>query len=62
MRKSDGGMGFRSVRDINVALLGSQAWRPLMFPDSLVSKVYQARYYPNGTFLNAKLGCNPSYV
>lgn len=33
-----------------------------MYPDKLVSKVYQARYCRNGTFLNAMLSCNPSYV
>lgn len=61
-RKSNGGMGFRSVRDFNLALLGNQGWRLLKHPDKLVSRIFKARYYPNGTFLNATIGSNPSYV
>lgn len=61
-RKSLGGMGFRSLRDFNVALLGNQGWRLLKYPDKLVSRVYKARYYPNGTYLNAKIGSNPSFM
>lgn len=62
MKKSIGGMGFRSLRDFNVALLGNQGWRLLKYPDKLVSKIYKARYYPNGTYLNAKIGANPSFI
>lgn len=31
-------------------------------PDKLVSKVFKARYYPRGSFLNAEIGYNPSYI
>lgn len=48
--------------DFNVALLGKQAWRLLTNQDALVSKLYQARYYPHCSFLDAKIGNNPSYV
>ncbi|KAL8108560.1 hypothetical protein AgCh_024870 [Apium graveolens] len=61
-KKSEGGMGFRNVRDFNVALLGKQGWRLLKYPDKLVSRVFKARYYPEGSFLNAKIGSNPSYI
>lgn len=61
-RKSQGGMGFRRVRDYNIALLGNQGWRLLKHPEKLVSKVFKARYYPRGTFLNAKIGSSPSYI
>ena len=27
-----------------------------------MAKVFKARYYPNGTFLDAELRANPSYV
>lgn len=30
--------------------------------ESLVGKLFKARYYPNGSFLIAKLGNNPSYI
>ena len=61
-RKSNGGMGFRSLRDFNIALLGNQGWRLLKYPERLVRKIYKARYYPQGSFLNAKIGSNPSYI
>lgn len=61
-RKAEGGLGFHSLRDFNVALLGKQGWRLIQHPNSLVSKVFQARYYPNNTFLMAKVGSNPSYT
>uniref|UniRef100_A0A803PEE1 Reverse transcriptase domain-containing protein n=1 Tax=Cannabis sativa TaxID=3483 RepID=A0A803PEE1_CANSA len=60
--KSVGGMGFRNLRDFNLALLGKQGWRLLSRPNSLVARVYKARYFPNESFLTAQLGNNPSFV
>lgn len=60
--KATGGMGFRNLRNFNLALVGKQAWRFITNEQSLVSRVYKARYYPNDTFLCAKTGSNPSYV
>jgi hypothetical protein len=37
--KNQGGMGFRDMQAFNVALLGKQAWRIIMKPDSLCSLV-----------------------
>lgn len=34
----------------------------MQYPNSLVSKVLQARYYKNSTFLNASIWSNPSYI
>uniref|UniRef100_A0A803Q0U5 Reverse transcriptase domain-containing protein n=1 Tax=Cannabis sativa TaxID=3483 RepID=A0A803Q0U5_CANSA len=56
------GLGFCNLHDFNMALLGKQRWRLLTRPDSLVSKVYNSRYYSNGSFLSAKLGGKPSYI
>lgn len=61
-RKSSGGMGFRSLRDFYVALLGKQGWRLLQYPEKLVIRVYKARYFSKGSFLNAKIGINSSYI
>ncbi|XP_074323102.1 putative mitochondrial protein AtMg00310 [Apium graveolens] len=41
-----GGMGFRNLREFNVALLGNQACRLISYPDKLVSRILKARYYP----------------
>ncbi|XP_019163518.1 PREDICTED: uncharacterized protein LOC109159864 [Ipomoea nil] len=59
--KKYGGLGFKDLRAFNLAILGKQAWRMLTNTDSLVSRVYQARYYPKQTFFEACLGNNPSY-
>lgn len=60
--KHNGGMGFKNIRDFNLAMLGRQGWRLLKFEDSLVGRVFKSKYYPQCNFLEAKLGRNPSYV
>ncbi|KAM6547829.1 hypothetical protein CsatB_019505 [Cannabis sativa] len=60
--KSIGGLGFCNLRDYNLSLLGKQAWRLLQGADTLVSRVYKARYYPHSSMLSAPLGANPSYI
>lgn len=59
---STGGMGFRKLKDMNISLLRKQVWRLLTNPNSLVACVYKARYYPSNSFLDAKMGSNPSYI
>ncbi|KAL8146388.1 hypothetical protein AgCh_004218 [Apium graveolens] len=60
--KAAGGLGFRNFRDFNLAMLGKQAWRFLTNPDSLVSKLYKARYFADTNFLNSTLGHSPNFV
>lgn len=60
--KSSGGMGFRDLEAFNKALLAKQGWRIMKDPDSLLASLLKARYYPNPSFLDAKLGHNPSYT
>lgn len=61
-RKTQGGMEFRSLHDFNVALLGKQGWRMIQHPEKLMCKVFKARYYPHGFFLDANIGSNPSHI
>ncbi|XP_019163494.1 PREDICTED: uncharacterized protein LOC109159838 [Ipomoea nil] len=56
------GMGFKRLHQFNLALLGKQGWRLLTCPDSLVARVFKARYYPTTSFFDAVIGGNPSYV
>ena len=60
--KGGGGLGFQKVHQFNVALLAKQGWRLITCPDSLLSRVYEARYFPTSSFLEASIGNNPSYA
>ena len=60
--KLRGGMGFRNLQAFNLAMLAKQGWRLLMNPNSLVARVYRAKYYAHGDVLNASLGSRPSYA
>ena len=60
--KSDGGMGFRNLQAFNLAMLAKQAWRILKNPNSLIARIYKAKYFPFSDILSAKLGCSPSYA
>ena len=60
--KMEGGLGFRKLHEFNLAMLGKQGCKLLSHPDSLVARIFKARYYPNTSFLEAKAGANPSFV
>ena len=53
--KKDGGLGFRA-HGFNMAMLSKQTWRLLHTPESLCSRVLQAKYYPGKSCLDAQLG------
>lgn len=55
-------MGFKEIRDFNLAMLGRQGWRLLKFENSLVGRVFKARYCPIENLLTAKIRNNPSYI
>lgn len=60
--KKWGGLGFRSMREFNLALLSKQAWRIVQNPSSMVAKLLKSKYFPNSSFFEAKKGSNPSFV
>jgi hypothetical protein len=53
--KEEGGLGFQDLRSFNRALLAKQGWRILQQPSSLLSQVFQAKYFPGKSFMDAKL-------
>lgn len=60
--KARGGMGFRDFVCFNKALLAKQCWRLWQVSGSLVLNIIKAKYYPNGTLLDASLGNTPSFA
>lgn len=60
--KEDGEMGFKDLKAFNLALLAKQGWWIQQSPNFLVHKIFQAKYFSDGSFRDAKLGKRPSYV
>jgi len=60
--KIHGGMGFKDLSAFNLAMLGKQGWKFITEPDTLVARIFKARYFPSGSYLTATVGHNPSYV
>ncbi|KAK9987792.1 hypothetical protein SO802_028031 [Lithocarpus litseifolius] len=60
--KLEGGMGFQDLQAFNLAMLAKQGWRMLFNSSSLMTRMYKAKYFPNGDILNASLGNQPSYA
>nr|XP_023915006.1 uncharacterized protein LOC112026546 [Quercus suber] len=55
-------MGFRNLQAFNLAMLDKQGWRILTNPNSLMARVFKAKYFPHDDVLNSKKGKNPSYA
>ncbi|CAN0883895.1 hypothetical protein LINGRAHAP2_LOCUS14672 [Linum grandiflorum] len=51
VRKEYGGVGFCDIRGFNLDLLGKHVCRLLSQPNSIVSHIYRAKYYPTGDIL-----------
>ena len=60
--KSSGGMGFKKLKQFNLALLAKQGWRLQMDHSSLVYRVLKVKYFPRYEFIEASMGNNPSYT
>lgn len=60
--KSKGGLGFRNLHGFNIALLGKHIWNFMQHPNSLVARVFKARYFPDVHVLKASRGKGASFL
>ena len=60
--KTGGGLGFKLLKQFNLALLGKQGWRFQTGQNFLVYQVLKVKYFPRCDFVNTPLGNNPSYT
>ncbi|KAL8121049.1 hypothetical protein AgCh_017989 [Apium graveolens] len=62
MAKEVGGLAFRDLQGFNLALLGKQCWNLMANSNSLVARVFKAKYYPGSSLFDATRGGGVSYV
>ena len=55
-------MGFRDLKNFNTAPLGKQFWCLYHEPTSLLHRVYKAKFFPQGTILEASSHRRGSYA
>ncbi|KAL8126745.1 hypothetical protein AgCh_013868 [Apium graveolens] len=60
--KSRGGLGFKDLYGFNIALLGKHVWSFMHDTNTLVSRLFKARYFPSSTVLKASIGNRPSFI
>lgn len=58
----EGGVGFRSFKAFNEALLVKQGWRVHSNPESILALCFKAKYYHRTNILHASESYNPSYT
>ncbi|XP_062024599.1 putative ribonuclease H protein At1g65750 isoform X3 [Rosa rugosa] len=60
--KEEGGLGFRCLRDFNLALLAKVGWRIIQQPEALWVQVLKGLYFPHCDFLSASKGSRASWA
>jgi len=60
--KNFGGMGFKNLRAFNFAMIGKQTWKLITNPDSLITRLLKAKYFPYSDYFSVSIEHDPSYV
>ncbi|KAL0458532.1 UNVERIFIED_CONTAM: hypothetical protein Slati_0480400 [Sesamum latifolium] len=60
--KTEGGLGMRWLKEFNASLLSKQTWRIMTRSNSLVHRMYKARYFPGTSFAQVTGNSNVSYA
>jgi hypothetical protein len=60
--KGEGGLDFRDIQTFNLAMLAKKAWRLIKSPNSLCARVLKAKYFKQGSVLNAVSSQGMSYT
>ncbi|XP_022720186.1 uncharacterized protein LOC111278011 [Durio zibethinus] len=58
--KKEGRLGFRDMEKFIKVILAKQGWKLLTNPTTLLYGIFKAKYFSRTSFLEAKLGSNPS--
>lgn len=62
MAKNKGGLGFRNLYGFNIALLEKHCWNILHNPNTLVARLFKARYFLDCYLVKATLGQGSSFI
>lgn len=54
LSKKEGGLGFRDLHAMNLALVAKQVWRIYRSPNTLWARIIKSLYFPNGSIWEAK--------
>jgi len=54
MRKEYEGMGFHHLYGFNLAMLWKQGWKLLTDQDTIVARIFKARYFPRENFFESQ--------
>ncbi|KAL8149291.1 hypothetical protein AgCh_006337 [Apium graveolens] len=60
--KSKGGLGVRDLHGQNLSLLGKHIWNFSRKPDTLVTRIFKKRYFPDRHIMQASRGTDPSFI
>ncbi|KAM1546012.1 hypothetical protein ACFX10_046281 [Malus domestica] len=54
-------MGFQNLYAFNLAALAKQGWRIVQYPESLMARLFKAKYFPDTSFWDALVPSSSSY-